>query len=219
MRAQSSITPMRRGRLPACCCRHPHRVAGPERPSGRNAYPSGIIPSTITSPTGCTAGSRTEISPGARAHHSHVPNQPHAPPPAGGQVIATTNSRLTRAPTQISSSGVNSLDVAEGAGNRAPTAAQRSTSAGVPGVAAMFGWPGNAHLAAAGVDAAEAIRQGSLREARERLVLTRGGSGVVHSSVGLLLWRGSAARMSLSCGPPAGGERSRGPLPWGRPGV
>jgi transposase len=82
VRAQSSITPMRRGRLPACCCRHPHPVAGPERPSGRNASPSGITPSTITSPTGCTAGSRTEISPGARAHHNHVPDRPHAPPPS-----------------------------------------------------------------------------------------------------------------------------------------
>jgi hypothetical protein len=40
VRAQSSITPMRRG---------------------RTAYPSAITPSTITSPTGCTAGSRTEI--------------------------------------------------------------------------------------------------------------------------------------------------------------
>src|SRR3954468_20787699 len=80
VRAQSSITPMRRGRLPACCCRH-YLVAGPERPSGRNAHPRGDTPSTITSPTGRTAGSRTEISPGARAHHTHLPlERAHAPP-------------------------------------------------------------------------------------------------------------------------------------------
>ena len=36
MRAQPSLTPMHRGRLPACSCRH-RRVDGPERPSGRNA--------------------------------------------------------------------------------------------------------------------------------------------------------------------------------------
>jgi hypothetical protein len=41
VRAQPSLTQMRRGRLPACSCRHP-LVDGPERPSGRNASPSGI---------------------------------------------------------------------------------------------------------------------------------------------------------------------------------
>src|SRR4051812_25728602 len=89
---------MPRGRLPAFRCRHPHHVAGPERPSGRNAYPSGNTPSTITSPTGRPAGSRTEISPGARAHHDHVPNQPHAPPPPPAAPAIKTISRLTRGP-------------------------------------------------------------------------------------------------------------------------
>jgi len=60
---------MRRGRLPTYCCRH-LRVDGLERPSGRNAYPSGVTPSTIMSPT-LKTGSRTEISPGARAHTTH----------------------------------------------------------------------------------------------------------------------------------------------------
>ena len=69
VRAKPSPSPMRRGRLPAYCCRH-LLVDGPERPSGRNAYPSGVTPSTIMSPTHKT-GSRTEISPGARAHTTH----------------------------------------------------------------------------------------------------------------------------------------------------
>jgi transposase len=76
VRAKPSHSPMRRGRLPACSCRH-SRVDGPERPSGRNASPSGITQSTILSPTPKT-GSRTEIRPGARAHTTT--NRPHAPP-------------------------------------------------------------------------------------------------------------------------------------------
>src|SRR6266545_3080748 len=94
---------MRRGPLPACCCRHYH-VAGPERPSGRNAYPSEITPSTITSPTGRTAGSRTEISPGARAHHLHALDRAHAPPDPMPSSNDHNTPRLTRPPTQISSS-------------------------------------------------------------------------------------------------------------------
>jgi hypothetical protein len=66
MRAQPFITPMRRGRLPACSRRHA-RVDGPERPSGRNAF-CGITPSTIMSPTRSHPGPWTEIRPGARAH-------------------------------------------------------------------------------------------------------------------------------------------------------
>ena len=52
---------------PAISCRHA-RVDGPERPSGRNAYPRGITPSTIMSPTRSHPGPWTEIRPGARAH-------------------------------------------------------------------------------------------------------------------------------------------------------
>jgi hypothetical protein len=58
---------MHRGRLPASSCRHV-RVDGLQRLSGRNAYPSGITPSTIMSPARHTAGSWTEIRLGARAH-------------------------------------------------------------------------------------------------------------------------------------------------------
>jgi hypothetical protein len=55
MRAQPSLTPMHRGRLPQASRRHA-RVDGPERPSGRNASPSGITPATIMSPTGANPG-------------------------------------------------------------------------------------------------------------------------------------------------------------------
>jgi hypothetical protein len=67
VRAQPSLNPMHRGRLPASSCRHV-RVDVLQRLSGRNAYPSGITPSTIMSPARHTAGSWTEIRLGARAH-------------------------------------------------------------------------------------------------------------------------------------------------------
>jgi hypothetical protein len=58
---------MRRGRLPTTAAASIN-LDGPEGPSGRNASPSGITPSTILSPAGRTARSRTEIGLGARAH-------------------------------------------------------------------------------------------------------------------------------------------------------
>lgn len=68
VRAKPFVNQMRRGWLPAVSCRHP-QVDGPERPSGRNASPSGITPSNIMSPTPePTRGSRTEVRLGARAH-------------------------------------------------------------------------------------------------------------------------------------------------------
>jgi hypothetical protein len=79
MRAKPFITPMHRGRLPACSRRHA-RVDGPERQSGRNASPRGVTPSTIMSPARCMAGSRTEIRLGARAHNTRTINRAHAPP-------------------------------------------------------------------------------------------------------------------------------------------
>jgi hypothetical protein len=60
VRAQPVLTQMRCGRLPAASCRH-RQVDGPERPSGRNASPSGITPSNIMSPAPePTRGSRTK---------------------------------------------------------------------------------------------------------------------------------------------------------------
>jgi hypothetical protein len=80
VRAQPFINQMRRGRLPAGSCRHV-RVDGPERPSGRNASPSGITPSNIMSPTPePTRGSRTEVRLGARAHNTPIVDRAHAPP-------------------------------------------------------------------------------------------------------------------------------------------
>lgn len=79
VRAKPFVTQMRRGRLPARSCRHDH-VDGLHRPSGRNASPSGITPSTIMSPTRSQPGPWTEIRLGARAHTTRTTNRAHAPP-------------------------------------------------------------------------------------------------------------------------------------------
>ncbi len=79
VRAKPSFTQMRRGQLPPSSRRHPH-VDGHHRPSGRNASPSGITPSTIMSPTRKHPGSWTEIRLGARAHHNPRPDLARAPP-------------------------------------------------------------------------------------------------------------------------------------------
>jgi hypothetical protein len=81
VRAKPFVNQMRRGRLPAASCRH-LLVDGPERPSGRNASPSGITPSHIMSPAPePTRGSWTEVRLGARAHTTRTTNRAHAPPP------------------------------------------------------------------------------------------------------------------------------------------
>jgi hypothetical protein len=82
VRAKPFVNQMRRGQLPAVSCRHVH-VDGPERPSGRNASPSGITPSHIMSPVPePTRGPRTEVRLGARAHNTRTSNRAHAPPRA-----------------------------------------------------------------------------------------------------------------------------------------
>jgi hypothetical protein len=73
-RAQPSITPMHRGQLPACSCRH-DRVAGLHRQSGRTA--SRNTPSTIMSPL---SRARTEIRLGVRARTTRTTHHAHAPP-------------------------------------------------------------------------------------------------------------------------------------------
>ena len=78
VRARLFVNQMRRGRLHARSCRHV-RVDGPYRPSGRNAFPSGITRSTIMSPTRSKHGSWTEIRLSARAHNSPV-DRAHPPP-------------------------------------------------------------------------------------------------------------------------------------------
>jgi hypothetical protein len=90
VRAQPFVNQMRRGRLPACSCRHA-LVDGPERPSGRNASPSGITPSNIMSPAPePTRGSWTEVRLGARAHNTTVTRRAHAPPNRCGSSTLTT---------------------------------------------------------------------------------------------------------------------------------
>jgi hypothetical protein len=98
MRAQPSLTPMHRGRRPACSCRHPLTgVDGPERPSGRSAF-SGITPPTIMSPTRSHPGPWTEIRPGARAHHPAPATARTHPQPPTSSTTATRTPRLTERP-------------------------------------------------------------------------------------------------------------------------
>jgi hypothetical protein len=88
-RAMPFVTQMRRGLLPAVSCRH-RPVDGPERPSGRNASPSGITPSHIMSPAPePTRGSRTEVRLGARAHKTRTINRAHAPPASSSSTPTT----------------------------------------------------------------------------------------------------------------------------------
>jgi hypothetical protein len=78
--------------------RHAH-VDGPERPSGRNASPSGITPSNIMSPAPePTRGSRTEVSPGARAHTTRTNNRAHAAPTI--TAVQPNNPRITTLDTR-----------------------------------------------------------------------------------------------------------------------
>ena len=90
VRAKPFITQIIRGRLPAASCRH-HLVDGPERPSGRNASPSGITPSNIMSPAPePTRGSWTEVRLGARAHTTATVNRARASPTSRSSSIPTT---------------------------------------------------------------------------------------------------------------------------------
>jgi hypothetical protein len=78
--------------------RHAH-VDGPERPSGRNASPSGITPSNIMSPTPePTRGSRTEVRLGARAHNTHPVDRAHAPPANRSSTPTTPDPALDARP-------------------------------------------------------------------------------------------------------------------------
>jgi hypothetical protein len=105
VRAKPFVTQMRRGRLPKTRRRHA-RVDGAERPSGRNASPSGITPSNIMSPDPePTRGSRTEVSPGARAHTNRTANHAHAPPTNHRSNPTTRHPALDKGhPAQVSES-------------------------------------------------------------------------------------------------------------------
>ena len=90
------FTQMRRGRLPACSCRH-QPVDGLHRQSGRNATPSGTTPSTIMSPTR-NPGSWTEIRLGARAHTTDPTNHAHPPPNPRAVNPSTLDPAVDRGP-------------------------------------------------------------------------------------------------------------------------
>ena len=99
------FTQMRRGRLPARSCGHDRTIVDrPDRPSGRNASPSGLTPSTIMSPARSRHGSWTEIRLGARAHPTRTSNRAHAPPPPSGSIRRSrTDSTCDQVPAQIRS--------------------------------------------------------------------------------------------------------------------
>ena len=113
-RAKPSLTPMRRGQLPKPCCRH-LTVDGLERSSGRNASPSGITPSNIMSPTRNQPRSRTEVSPGARAHtpvpptrHTHPQTFTARKPPTRGLTAGRRTSKQVSGQRWSSGLGVRS---------------------------------------------------------------------------------------------------------------
>jgi hypothetical protein len=98
VRAKPSLTQMRRGRLPARSRRHP-LVDGPERPSGRNASPSGITPSHIMSPAPePTRGSWTEVRLGARAHNTRTVDRTRASPARSSSIPTTPDHALDAGP-------------------------------------------------------------------------------------------------------------------------
>jgi hypothetical protein len=79
VRAKPFVTPMRRGRLHHAPAATPAWTALIDRAAATPA-PSGITPSTITSPARIQPGPRTEIRLGARAHTTRTTNRAHAPP-------------------------------------------------------------------------------------------------------------------------------------------
>ncbi len=97
VRAKPFVTPMRRGRLPTGSRRH-LLVDGLERPSGRNASPSGITPSNIMSPARNQPGSRTEVRLGARAHNTRTVDRARASPTRSSTTPTTPDPALDARP-------------------------------------------------------------------------------------------------------------------------
>ena len=94
VRAKPFVTQIAAAGSPQPPARHAH-VDGPERPSGRNASPSGIIPSNIMSPAPePTRGSRTEVRLGARAHTTRTIDRAHAPPTDRSSTLTTLDPAL-----------------------------------------------------------------------------------------------------------------------------
>jgi hypothetical protein len=74
--------------------------------------PYAKTPSTITSPT---QRSRTEISPGTRAHHTQPLHRAHSPPiPPGAHRPQQSSALDARAPAQISSSARSTRELLKG---------------------------------------------------------------------------------------------------------
>ena len=98
VRAKPFITQIAAAGSPQPPARHAH-VDGPERPSGRNASPSGITPSNIMSPAPePTRGSRTEVRLGARAHNACSLDRAHAPPADCSSTPTTPDPALDAGP-------------------------------------------------------------------------------------------------------------------------
>ena len=94
VRAQPVVTQISRGRLPAASCRR-YLVDGPERPSGRNASPSGVTPSNIMSPAPePIRGSRTEVRLGAGARTTRTVDRARASPARTSPIPTTPDHAL-----------------------------------------------------------------------------------------------------------------------------
>jgi hypothetical protein len=92
------ITPMRRGRLPACPCRHV-RVEGLERLSGRTASPQRDHPiEHLVAGHGANPRSWTEVRLGARAHA--IRQRAHAPPDSQRKLLTNNNNPKRRLDTR-----------------------------------------------------------------------------------------------------------------------
>ena len=100
VRAQPFVNQMRLTvKLLAGSCRHGLLGDGPERPSGRNASPSGITPSNIMSPAPePTRGSRTEVRLGARGYATRTVDRARASPAASSSIPTTPDPALDAGP-------------------------------------------------------------------------------------------------------------------------
>ena len=97
VRATPFVKQMHRGQLPAVSCRHA-RVDGLERPSGRNAYSSGITRSNIMSPARKQPGPRTEVRLDARAHTTRTSDRTRASPAHRSSTPTTPDPALDAGP-------------------------------------------------------------------------------------------------------------------------
>ena len=138
------------GPLLACCCRH-RTVDGLQRPSGRTASPRGNTPSTITSPTR-NAGSRTEISPGARAHSTRPDHRAHSPPTPATTVLPrlTPRTGTYKQHSSHATRGVGPLALSQGFLKDQPAISAVTVNTARPRMWLAMLKPRNAGVASAG---------------------------------------------------------------------